>query len=182
VRERGSRFLGILLPVADEEEAGRRLADLRRRYPDASHHCWAYRIGWPARERSSDAGEPSGTAGVPMLRVLAGRGLSDVLVVVVRWFGGTKLGKGGLARAYGGTTRETIEAARLVERFPTVALDLEVPYELLGAVRRLLRPPEVELEAEKYEEKIRLTLRVAESVQAGVEEDLAALGLVAKGA
>ena len=69
-------------------------------YPTPPHHCWAWRLGAPPRERSSDAGEPAGTAGVPMLQVLRGAGLSDVLAVVVRWFGGTKLGKGGLARAY----------------------------------------------------------------------------------
>jgi len=116
VREKSSRFLGFLFPAVDEEEVDRLLGELRTRYPDATHHCWAYRLGWPPRERSSDDGEPSGTAGAPMLKVLAGRGLSDTLVVAVRWFGGTKLGKGGLARADGASAREAAESARLVER------------------------------------------------------------------
>lgn len=180
VREKGSRFLGFLFPAADEEEAERLLGGLRKHYPGATHHCWAYRIGWPPRERSSDDGEPSGTAGPPLLKVLSGGGLSDSLVVVVRWFGGTKLGKGGLARAYGGTARETIEAARLVERFPTVTMDIEFPYELLGAVKRLVRPPEVEIEGEVYEETVRLTLGAAESVRRDVEEALADLGIVVR--
>jgi putative IMPACT (imprinted ancient) family translation regulator len=115
-----------------------------------------------------------------MLKVLAGRGLSDALVVVVRWFGGTKLGKGGLARAYGATVRDAVEAARLVERFPTVLLAIAVPYERLGAVKRLLRPPEVELEDGLYQDTVSLKLRVAKSAQSEVEEALADLGIVAR--
>lgn len=180
LREKGSRFLGILCPAVDEQEVGRQLESLRSLYPDATHHCWAYRLGWPARERSSDDGEPAGTAGTPMLKVLAGRGLSDALVVVVRWFGGTKLGKGGLARAYGATVRDAVEAARLVERFPTVLLAIAVPYERLGAVKRLLRPPEVELEDGLYQDTVSLKLRVAKSAQSEVEEALADLGIVAR--
>ena len=119
VREKGSRFLGFLFPAADEEEAERLLGELREQYPGATHHCWAYRIGWPPRERSSDDGEPSGTAGGPILSVLAGRGLSNALAVVVRWFGGTKLGKGGLARAYSGATREAVGRLQTVVRLPS---------------------------------------------------------------
>ena len=178
IRERGSRFLGCLLPAVDESEAERLLEQVRARYPDATHHCWAYRLGWPPRERSSDDGEPSGTAGAPILNVLAGRGLSNALAVVVRWFGGTKLGKGGLARAYGGTARELVESARLLERFPTVTLRIEIPYERLGLVKRLLRPPEVEIERGAYGEKVRLTLRVAESARRELEEALADMGIV----
>jgi len=180
VREKGSRFLGFLFPIVNEEEAERSLRELRAQYPDATHHCWAYRLGWPPRERASDDGEPSGTAGTPMLKVLAGRGLSDVLVVAVRWFGGTKLGKGGLARAYGATAREAAESAQLVERFPTVALAVEIPYERLGAVKRLVRSPEVEIENGVYEERVRLTLRVAESIRHEVEGALADLGVDAE--
>ena len=182
LREKGSRFLGLLLPATDERQIAETLEQVRARYPDATHHCWAYRVGWPPRERSSDDGEPSGTAGAPILRVLAGRELSDALVVVVRWFGGTRLGKGGLARAYGGASREVVEVAResgqLAERFPTVVLTIDVPYDRLGAVKRLLRPPEVVLEEDTYEEKVTLKLRVAESVKGRVEEDLAELGIV----
>lgn len=182
LREKGSRFLGLLLPATDERQVAERLEQVRARYPDATHHCWAYRVGWPPRERSSDDGEPSGTAGAPILRVLAGREVSDALVIVVRWFGGTKLGKGGLARAYGGASREVVEAAResgqLAERFPTVVLTVNVPYDRLGAVKRLLRPPEVVLEGDTYTEKVALKLRVAESVRGRVKEDLAELGIV----
>ena len=93
------------------------LADAARAsFPDATHHCFAWRLGWPPAERAADAGEPAGTAGQPILRALRGAGLTDVVVVVVRWFGGTKLGKGGLARAYAGATpagaRDAADPAR----------------------------------------------------------------------
>ena len=177
LREKGSRFLGLLLPVADEVAAREALERLRSEYPDATHHCWAWRIGQPARERASDDGEPPGTAGVPMLRMLTGRKVSDALSVVVRWYGGTKLGKGGLARAYSGAVRETLAAARLVEKVPTFMVDIELPYERVGAIKRLLRPPQIVLENETYGETVRITLRVATSVGKDLESELAALGV-----
>jgi uncharacterized YigZ family protein len=177
LKEKGSRFLAVIEPVADEVAAREALDALRRRYADATHVCWAWRIGAEARERSSDAGEPAGTAGAPMLRVLAGRGLSDVLAVVVRWFGGTKLGKGGLARAYAAAVKAAVEHLPTAEAVSTVRLELELPYELHGAVQRLVHPPEVTLAAESYGERVRLELEVDEQRLAAVEEALATLGI-----
>lgn len=177
IREKGSRFLAWIGPAADEDAARVALDGLARRYPDASHHCWAWRLGSPPRERSSDAGEPSGTAGVPILQVLRGAGLSDVLAVVVRWFGGTKLGKGGLARAYAGAAREAVAALPVVRRVPTVRIAVEVPYERVGAVKRLIHPPEVELESEEYGAAARLALVVHEERKAALLEALADLGV-----
>ena len=177
-REKGSRFLAVIGPADTEEAARAALAALAREFPDATHHCWAWRLGTPPRERSADAGEPAGTAGVPILQVLRGAGLSDVLAVVVRWFGGTKLGKGGLARAYAAAAREALQGLPVVARVPTVRLALRVPYERVGAVKRLVHPPEVELEQEDYGEDARLTLAVHEERVAAVREALADLGLM----
>lgn len=177
IREKGSRFLAVLGPAADEAAAKALLAALERDFPGATHHCWAWRLGSPPRERSSDAGEPAGTAGVPMLQVLRGAGLSDVMAVVVRWFGGTKLGKGGLARAYAAAVREALPGLPLAARVPTGRIAVEVPYEKVGAVKRLLRPPEVELEAEEYGASARLVLAVHEERLAAVAEALADLGI-----
>jgi uncharacterized YigZ family protein len=177
IREKGSRFLAVIVPAADEAAARAALADLARLYPDATHHCWAWRLGSPPRERSADAGEPAGTAGMPILQVLRGGGLSDVLAVVVRWFGGTKLGKGGLARAYAAAAREALQSLPVAARVPTVTLSIEVPYERVGAVKRLIHPPEVELEREEYGEVARLVLAVHEERRAAFEEALADLGI-----
>jgi len=177
IRERGSRFLAVVAPLGDEREARHRLDELGRRFPTATHLCWAWRLGDPPRERSSDAGEPAGTAGAPILQALRGAGLSDVLAVVVRWFGGTKLGKGGLARAYAAATHAALDGLATVRKVATVSLTLDLPYERVGAVKRLLRPPEVELLAEEYGERARLVLAVDREQRAELEAALADLGI-----
>ena len=178
VREKGSRFLAWVGPTAGEDAARAALDRLTREYPDATHHCWAWRLGSPPRERSSDAGEPSGTAGVPILQVLRGAGLSDTFAVVIRWFGGTRLGKGGLARAYAAAAREALAGLPTVLRVPTVRVILEGPYERVGAVKRLIHPPAVELEAEEYGERARLVLAVHEERREALRQALADLGIV----
>ena len=177
LREQGSRFFAFLAPAASREAALAFVEELRRRHPDATHHCFAWRLGWPPAERASDAGEPAGTAGQPILRQLAGANLTDVVGVVVRWFGGTKLGKGGLARAYGGATAAALERLVTREELPARELRLTLPYEQIGAVKRLLEPPEVVLVAERYAESAELRLRVADRARDAFVERLADLRL-----
>lgn len=177
VREKGSRFLALVRPADGAEAAREAVEELRRDHPDATHVCWAWRLGPEAAERSSDAGEPAGTAGMPMLRVLRGADLSDAVAVVARWFGGTKLGKGGLARAYAAAVREALAGLPVAEKVPVEELLLDLPYERLGAVKRLIRPPEVELRSEQYGAAVRLTLAVREGARAALEAELADLGL-----
>ena len=133
--------------------------------------------GGSCRPLRPDAGEPSGTAGVPILQVLRGAGVSDVLAVMIRWFGGTKLGKGGLARAYAAAAREALAGLPTVLRVPTVRITLEVPYERVGAAKRLIHPPAVELESEEYGERARLVLAVHEEKLAALRQALADLGI-----
>jgi uncharacterized YigZ family protein len=178
IREKGSRLLAVIGPAADEAAAKAIFSSLQREFADATHHCWAWRLGSPPRERSSDAGEPAGTAGVPILQVLRGAGLSDALAVVVLWFGGVKLGKGGLARAYAAAAREALQGLPVAVRVPTARLAVEVPYEKVGAVKRLLRPPEIELESEEYGAAARLVLAVHQERLAALREALADLGVV----
>lgn len=177
LREKGSRFLALVRPAGDEAAADAILDELRTAHRDATHLCWAWRLGSPPRERSSDAGEPHGTAGLPMLQVLRGAGLSDVVAVVARWFGGVKLGKGGLARAYAGSVQAALAGMPSELRRPVVRLTLETPFERLGAVRRLVRPPVVSIAAESYGETARLVLRVERRRQRQLREALAGLGV-----
>ena len=177
LKEKGSRFVSVLRPACNKVEAEAVLAELARKYRDATHLCWAWRLGSPPRERSSDAGEPHGTAGRPMLQVLRGAELSDVVAAVARWYGGVKLGKGGLARAYSGAVRSALAELSSELRRPTVRLELEVPFDRLGAIRRLIRPPAVKLEAESYGEAARLQLRVERRQEREVREVLAELGV-----
>ena len=176
LREQGSVFLALLSPVVSEAEVKATVAAAAARFADATHHCWASRLGpEPARERSVDGGEPRGTAGEPILRALRGAGLSDAVVVVNRWFGGVKLGKGGLARAYAGAAQTAIAMAATVERAPTVELEVEAAYEAVGAVKRLVRPPQVELLSETYGSTARLVLRAWREREAELRAALAEL-------
>ena len=176
-REKGSRFLALVEPVEDESVARERLKSLSIEHSDATHVCWAWRIGQPPSERFSDAGEPAGTAGTPMLQVLRGAKLSDLMAVVVRWYGGVKLGKGGLARAYSQAVHEALEELPTEERVPTVLVEIVVPYTRFGDLKRLVHPPEVEIVDERYaDESVRLTLEVAVGRQEWLREALASLG------
>lgn len=177
LRERGSRFLAVVREARDESSAARRIDELRAAYADATHHCWAFRLGEPARERVGDDGEPAGTAGRPMLQVLRGAELSDVVAVVVRWFGGTQLGKGGLARAYAGAVRDALQSLPTARRVPSVAVDLVVAYDRLGAVRRLVHPPEVIVDSEEYGALVRLRLVVHRDRLGALSAALADLGV-----
>jgi uncharacterized YigZ family protein len=175
LREQGSVFLAVLRAAADEAEARAVLGEIAALHPDATHHCWASRFGAePARERAADAGEPRGTAGEPILRALRGAGLSDCVCVVSRWFGGTKLGKGGLARAYAEAARQAIAGTPTLERAPTLELELTATYDAVGAIKRLLRPPQIELVAESYGELATLRLRVWREREAELRAELAA--------
>lgn len=177
LREKGSRFLALVEPVEDESVARERLKSLSIEYSDATHVCWAWRIGQPANERYSDAGEPAGTAGTPMLQVLRGAKLSDLMAVVVRWYGGVKLGKGGLARAYSQAVHEALEELPTEERVPTILVEIVVAYTRFGELKRLVHPPEVEIVDERYaDESVRLTLEVAVGRQEWLREALASLG------
>jgi uncharacterized YigZ family protein len=133
---KGSRFLGFAFTVDSASEAGPRLEEVQGRHRGASHHPWAYAIG--AEYRFSDDGEPGGTAGRPMLEVLQRRGLDHVLGVVARYFGGTKLGAGGLVRAYSGTLAKALDAAGVREVKPRMRLQVHLPFGDMDAAHRLL--------------------------------------------
>jgi uncharacterized YigZ family protein len=136
-RVKGSAFLALAAPAGSEDEARARLEPIQRRHFDATHHCsaWRFRNGiW----RANDAGEPSGSAGAPILAAIDGAGVTDCIVVVTRWFGGTKLGVGGLVRAYGDAASLALEAAPKRVGTPAARLSIEYGYEHTAAVMRAL--------------------------------------------
>ncbi len=133
-----SRFIALLYPVSSEREVTEILEKLRREYHDASHRCSAYRLISGGIARADDAGEPAGSAGPPILQALDGAGLYDVLAVVVRYFGGVKLGIGGLIRAYGDAARAAIAVAEIVTRVPQVRIEVTFPPEISSPVMGLV--------------------------------------------
>lgn len=138
-KTRGSRHIANLFPVQDAAAVEAALASVRARMPDAHHHAFAWRLGRGDQDfRYSDDGEPSGSAGKPILQQLDGQELTDVLAVVTRYFGGTKLGTGGLVRAYGGAVRAALEVAEVIEVVPHATLRVTHAYEDSGAVAAVL--------------------------------------------
>jgi len=129
-----SRFLARAERLDDPSAAAGRIAAIGD--PDATHNCFAYRVG--DSYRFSDDGEPGGTAGRPILAAIEGQGLDHVLVVVTRWFGGIKLGAGGLVRAYGGSAAECLRRAAKLEVRPRITLEVGVPFDAIGAVYPVL--------------------------------------------
>ncbi|MBT3222948.1 MAG: YigZ family protein, partial [Proteobacteria bacterium] len=119
---KGSRFIATATPVASSDEAQRVIADITSEMPDATHHCWGWSLHDPERSRSSDDGEPGGSAGRPILAQIQGHKLTNIVVVVTRYFGGTKLGVGGLIRAYGGAAGMVLDRACVVEVEETTKL------------------------------------------------------------
>ena len=154
-----SRFLAVVRRVDDEAAARAVIEEQRRTHRDARHHCTAFILGpAPAIMRSNDDGEPSGTAGAPMLEILRGKELSDVVAVVTRWFGGTLLGTGGLTRAYGDAVRAALVGARLVRRTERARLDLDLPHADAGRVEAELRDAGVAVLGADYGASVRLRL------------------------
>lgn len=165
LRVKGSRFLALCQPVRSESEAALFRRDAAARHPDASHHCWALRLGHPDRTlcRDSDAGEPGGSAGPPIARALQASGLSDILCIVIRWFGGTKLGKGGLIRAYGESAREALAGASVAERLVRVKLAGSFDYEHEPALRALLSRLDGRLLENRHDERVHWVLALPPS-------------------
>jgi len=150
----GSEFISHAAPVETVEEAERVISRIETEYADATHNVPAYRVrADPFREYASDDGEPSGSAGKPVLSVLQGREIENVCVVVTRYFGGTELGIGGLVRAYSQATKDVLDAAAIVERLPRKRFVAVVDYDDSGTVRGILESEGVEFEAE-YEARV----------------------------
>lgn len=138
ITEKKSRFIADLKPVSTEEEALEFIESVRKKYWDARHHCFAYRIGKDSRIlKASDDGEPSQTAGKPMMDVLEGQGLHNVCVVVTRYFGGTLLGTGGLVRAYSQAVKEGLKNCVLVEKQPGIRIEIRTDYTGVGKIQYL---------------------------------------------
>ncbi len=139
-KEKGSKFLAFAIPVSDVEEVKEILKDKRKEYHDARHVCFAYVMGEKGEEtRANDDGEPSGTAGKPMLGTLVSKGVTNVLLVVVRYFGGTKLGTSGLINAYREACLDALEQNEVVEKIVESRCDIQFEYPFLNDVMRIVK-------------------------------------------
>ena len=172
-RVQGSRFIGISLPIRTREDAIVALKEIKKEFFDATHHCYAYRVGPGGGQfRSSDDGEPSGSGGRPILAAIDRKAMRDVMVVVVRYFGGTKLGIPGLGRAYGQAADAALEAAEPLERYTTVRFAATFPHEHTHTVMHLLSELGATVIETSYDEEVHLTIEIRASLSEHLQRHL----------
>lgn len=162
IKVSNSRFIATAGPAMSLDEAKTLIARVRRQYPDATHHVLAYMIGHgnSVTMHCNDDGEPSGTAGRPVLAVLQGSGLGDIAVVVSRYYGGTNLGTGGLTRAYGNAVRAVLAVLPRACKVPTHTVSIKIPYPCFERVRRLIALHHGQLLAQEFGEDVVLVSRL----------------------
>lgn len=160
-KEKGSRFIGLAFPVTREEEVKDVLKAIKKEYFDATHHCYAYQLGFDKTAfRVNDDGEPSGTAGRPIFGQIQSLDLTQVLVVVVRYYGGTKLGVSGLINAYKTTARGALDKGIILEKTVKEVYRINFFYEQMNEVMHLLKEQHVDILTAKYEAECELEVAI----------------------
>lgn len=183
-KEKGSKFLAFAFPVESDEEVKQRLSALRKSYYDARHHCYAYVLGLQSEKfKAVDDGEPNHSAGDPILGQIRSRNLTNVLVIVVRYFGGVKLGVGGLVQAYKTSAADALTKAEIVELEVMELVSLEYDYSATPEVMRLVKEFEIVILHQEFNEgcrmNLQLKLRLAKAFQEKLDL-LKALGVKVK--
>ncbi len=169
---KGSKFIASLFPVSSKEEAESILEKVRKQYYDATHNCFAYRV-YPDIERYSDDGEPSNTAGKPIMSVIKGNELFNTLVVVTRYFGGTKLGVGGLIKAYGESAKKAVESVNTVFLESIKTLKVIVGFNEVNYIYHLTRQDGVKIVKEEYSnDGVYFTIRIKADMLEQIKENL----------
>lgn len=171
ITEKKSRFIATVRPVKSEEEALAFLEETKKKYWDARHNCFVYSVGLNREyTRCSDDGEPSGTAGRPMLDVILGEDIYNVAVVVTRYFGGVLLGTGGLVRAYSKAVQEGLEASRIIEKRHGIALKVTTDYTGIGKIQHIAGERNIPILNSEYTDKVVLELLIPSENVEGVQK------------
>lgn len=176
-----SEFIAYAYPVTSREEAMFHVEQLRERYADARHHCWAYIIGDPNNTTSAgfdDDGEPNGTAGRPILNVLQHKSIGNVIIIVVRYFGGIKLGAGGLTRAYAGSAQAAVDMMTLLEHVPMIQVQILAEFATEAQCRYVVDTLNGRIDDVAYSKQVLLTATLAEANIDSLKERLAMDGRV----
>ena len=171
ITEKKSKFIAQIIPVDGEDDAFSKLEEIKKENRDARHNVFSYRIA-NGPERASDDGEPSGTAGVPILDILRGNKLQNVLVVVTRYFGGILLGTGGLVKAYTDSTKEALNLATIVEKILQKKYEIEVPYSYNDKIMYFCKNNDYEIVETRYEENAKLYIAVKNESSAIFEQQI----------
>ena len=178
-KEKGSKFLAFAYPVTTQDEIKQILADLRKKYYDATHHCYAYILGFDKEEfRMNDDGEPSSTAGKPIYGQLLSNNLTNVLVVVVRYFGGTKLGVSGLIKAYKTSTQVCLESAVIVEKKVMRLYEISFGYDKMNAVMSFLKQMNAQQKHHSFDMECSIEVLINEEYSNKFEEEISKISNV----
>lgn len=177
LRVKKSRFIGLATSIASEKDAADFAHNVKAEFPSATHYCYAFIIGSGAKKlvRSSDAGEPANSAGKPILSAIESSGFRNVICVVTRYFGGIKLGIGGLIRAYGRTARDCLKNADTVVFIPSVRLQIEMPYTYIGAVVNLIARLKGKVLSMDHGEKTKAVVRIRCSMVSPLRDHIKAI-------
>lgn len=172
-KEKGSKFIALAYPVKNEQEIKAIQQELRKEFYDARHHCFAYRLG-PNKEkfRANDDGEPSGSAGKPILGQLLSLDLTDILVVVIRYFGGTKLGVSGLINAYRTSTRDALDDASIITKTQQKKYKIRFDYVQLNGVMKIVKEDQPKIIFQEFEMDCQMTLSIRVSEADKLESKL----------
>lgn len=176
-RAKRSRFIGLASSVATEQEAMDFVRNVKAEFPKATHHCYAFNIGFGTEKltRSSDAGEPANSAGKPILSAIESSGFHNVICVVVRYFGGIKLGIGGLIRAYGRTARDCLKNAETVVYISSACLQIEMPYTHIGAVVNTVNRLKGKILSMNHGERTKAVVRIRSSMVPPLKQRITAI-------
>jgi len=179
VKEKGSRFIAKAYPVESVEEVKEILASLRKEYHDARHHCYAYRLGpGDAVYRVNDDGEPANSAGKPILGQIQSHGLTNILIVVIRYFGGILLGMGGLINAYRSAAKESLDHAGIIEKTFNCRISVVFPYPAMNDVMRVIRDSKAEILRQEFAAACNLCVQVRSGASDGLLSQLNRIDLV----
>ena len=159
-KDRGSRFIAKAYPVESTDQVRLILDGLRKEYHDARHHCYAYRIGQSGEFRTNDDGEPANSAGKPIYGQIISNDLSNLLIVVIRYFGGTLLGVGGLINAYRTAAQEAIQNATIIERTYDAAIQITCPYPMVNEVLKIIREEQAHITDQDFSDPVRITIHI----------------------
>ncbi|OFY90150.1 MAG: YigZ family protein [Bacteroidetes bacterium RIFCSPLOWO2_12_FULL_31_6] len=163
-KEKGSKFIAIAFPIFSEEEFKEQLKEIKKKYHDARHHCYAYKLGITENEyRTNDDGEPSNSAGAPIFGQIQSFELTNIAIIVVRYFGGIKLGVGGLISAYREATKEALNNAKIIERTVANFYKIEFDYKVMSDIMNLLKKNNIEIVNQVLEETGIIQIRIRQS-------------------
>ncbi|MBS0010895.1 MAG: YigZ family protein [Bacteroidales bacterium] len=173
-KDRGSKFIAIAIPVETVEEVNEALESVKKKYHDARHHCYAYKLGTgDDKQRLNDDGEPSGTAGKPIMRQISSFRLTNVIIIVVRYFGGTLLGTGGLINAYRNAAKDALENARIIKKTVNITLRLHFPYDAMNDVMTIIKEEKLEQSHQVFEMACSLKIHFRASMERKIRDKLA---------